>query len=135
MAPVIRSAGPPPSSVDPGERLVEAIAAQVDRMEAALKQQPPPVLTDDQVQAIAKRTAQGAAAWAADTIKAAHRQHYVIMLATILAAVALGGVSTWWAFGLPMVAAPARVAIGLGVMLLSCVVGYGIATTTLRVGR
>jgi hypothetical protein len=96
---------------------------------------PPPVLTDDQVQAIAKRTAQGAAAWAADTIKAAHRQHYVIMLATILAAVALGGVSTWWAFGLPMVAAPARVAIGLGVMLLSGVVGYGIATTTLRETR
>jgi Zn-dependent membrane protease YugP len=96
---------------------------------------PPVVLTDAQVKEIGLHLARGSQAWAAGMIQAAHRQHYVIMLATILAAVALGGLSAWWIFGMPIVATPVRIATGLGIMLLSGVVGYGIATTTLKPQR
>lgn len=98
----VSSAGSPPPGGDPGERLVDAIAAQIDRMEVVLKQQPAPVLTDKQVEEISKRLARGCGAWAADMVRTANRHHYVVILGTIFAAAAAGALASWLVFGKPI---------------------------------
>lgn len=98
----VSSAGPPPPGGDPGERLVNAIAAQIDRMEAVLKQPAIPVLTDKQVDDIGARVALGCKTWSGALVRAANRQHYAMLLAALLVAALAGAAASWVAFGMPI---------------------------------